>query len=53
MELANVRALQQLTIVVPALEHLKVLACFFRNRNRPVASVSARQLKVLKWGGFV
>ncbi|RLM85447.1 hypothetical protein C2845_PM04G00120 [Panicum miliaceum] len=50
MELANMRGLQQLTIVVPALEHLKVLACFFRNRNRPVANISARQLKVLKWG---
>ncbi|KAJ1287480.1 hypothetical protein BS78_02G013100 [Paspalum vaginatum] len=50
MELAEVRGLRQLTIVAPALEHLKVFCCFYYCRNRPVADISARQLKVLMWG---
>ncbi|OQU88336.1 hypothetical protein SORBI_3002G014900 [Sorghum bicolor] len=52
MELTRVRDLRQLAIVAPALEHLQVLLCFYRHwpRRRPVASITARQLKVLKWG---
>ncbi|TKW30183.1 hypothetical protein SEVIR_2G018501v4 [Setaria viridis] len=44
------RGLQKLTVVTPALEHFTVLACFYRSRNRPVADISARQLKELRWG---
>jgi hypothetical protein len=47
------RGLQKLTVVTPKLEHLTVLACFYESRNRPVADISARQLKVLRWGIFV
>ena len=52
MELTRVRDLRQLAIIAPALEHLQVLLCFYRHwpRRRPVASITARQLKVLKWG---
>ena len=34
------------------LEHLKVLACFYHHwpQRRPVANITARQLKELKWG---
>ncbi|TKW30883.1 hypothetical protein SEVIR_2G067300v4 [Setaria viridis] len=51
MELADVRGLRRLTVVVPALEHLTVVACFYHHHpNRPVANITARQLKELRWG---
>jgi len=51
MKLTRVRDLQRLAAVVPALEHLQVLACFYNHwQRRPVATITARQLKVLKWG---
>ena len=51
MELTRVRDLQRLAAVVPALEHLQVLACFYNHwQRRPVATITARQQKVLKWG---
>jgi hypothetical protein len=49
MELDRVRGLQQLTIDAAALEYLKVFTCFYHCRTRPVANISARQLKVLRW----
>nr|CAB3451751.1 unnamed protein product [Digitaria exilis] len=51
MKLENMDGLEKLTVVTPALEHLTVLACFYRGRRRrPVADIEARQLKVLRWG---
>jgi hypothetical protein len=51
MELTRVRDLRRLAVVAPALEHLQMLACFYHHwQRRPVVSITARQLKVLKWG---
>ncbi|TVU19243.1 hypothetical protein EJB05_35382, partial [Eragrostis curvula] len=49
MELKKVCGLKQLTVVVPALQVLKVLLCFSYGQNQPVAHISAPLLKSLVW----
>ncbi|TVU19241.1 hypothetical protein EJB05_35380, partial [Eragrostis curvula] len=49
MELKKVCGLKQLTVVVPALQELRVLVCFSYGQNQPVAHISAPLLKSLVW----
>ncbi|TVU41478.1 hypothetical protein EJB05_15000, partial [Eragrostis curvula] len=46
MELEDLEALQQLTIVAPALKYLRVARCL---QDQPVACISAPQLERLEW----
>jgi len=49
VELIDLRGLQQLNIVAPALKELKVKHCFFYSPSKPVASITAPQLATLRW----
>ncbi|GJN10216.1 hypothetical protein PR202_ga28293 [Eleusine coracana subsp. coracana] len=49
IELQGLNDLQQLTIVAPALEHLRVEHCFYGSQDQPVADILAPQLKYLEW----
>jgi hypothetical protein len=52
MVLADMCGPEKLTIVTPALEYLTVLCCFYQSPDQLVADISARQLKVLRWGSW-
>ncbi|KAM0883366.1 hypothetical protein ACQ4PT_031678 [Festuca glaucescens] len=51
MELSDLHRLQQLTVVAPALQRLKVCGCFTNppNRDMSAANISAPQLTKLEW----